>query len=113
MKLLKATALAVILAATGLAQSSTAQAHSSVYKKHAHSCGWYAISACSKSYYSAKQAAHRFGGRVINTSNYKYPNFRNGWYCAVRGPFHKSRAHRVKRKMRHHGAYSAYIKRPC
>jgi len=117
MNSLKAAALAVIVAVSGFAQSGPAEAHSSYYKhkhKAKYSCGWYAISVCSKSYYGAKKGTHHFGGRVINTSHSAYPNFRNGWYCAVRGPFYKKhRAHHVKRKMRDHGAYSAYVKRAC
>ena len=109
MKAITATAGALALAAT-LTMASTANAHPGGY--HAHkSSGWYAISACSKHYGAAKHASHKFGGYVIHTSNPKYPNFRNGWYCAVRGAFNKHRAKHVRNKMRYHGAYSAYIKR--
>lgn len=109
MKTLTATLGALALAAT---MTTTANAHHSGYKTYA-ACGWYAISVCSKSYSSAKHATYKYGGYVINTSNAKYPNFRGGWYCAVRGAFSKRKARHVKRKMRHHGAYSAYIKNAC
>ncbi|MBI1384804.1 MAG: hypothetical protein GC150_07840 [Rhizobiales bacterium] len=79
----------------------------------AYACGWYAISVCSKGYNSAQKGANRYGGYVIHTSHPDYPNFRNGWYCAVVGPTSKSAAQGTARYMRSIGAHTAYAKNAC
>jgi len=75
------------------------------------SCGWYAITVCTRGWSGAKRATYKYGGYVVNTSHIS--GFRNGWKCAVKGPTSKWRAKKLARKARHHGAYSAYVKHGC
>lgn len=111
MKILTSTALALALSATLAAGS--ANAHHSGKKKSYAACGWYAISTCSTSYNAAQNGADNFGGYVINTSSSKYPNFRGGYFCSVRGAFSKNKARKIRNNMRYNGAKSAYIKNAC
>ena len=76
-------------------------------------CGWYAISYCSRFRGKAENAAGRFGGQVVSTSDPAYPNFINGWYCAVVGPSEKHEARINMRRARRRGALTAYIKNAC
>lgn len=77
-------------------------------------CGWYAIWVCAKNRRSAQRAANRFaGGYVVKTSDPDYPNFRNGWYCAVDGPMSRSEARSYVRELKHEGESSAYAKNAC
>ncbi|MEL6919651.1 MAG: hypothetical protein AAFO77_01310 [Pseudomonadota bacterium] len=57
-------------------------------------CGWYVVLGCSRSFNGGAQTMTRLGGpfagggaglKVANTS--EYPNFNNGWYCVVDGPY--------------------------
>ena len=57
-------------------------------------CGWYVVLGCSQSFNGSTQTMNRLGGpfagggaglKVANTN--EYPNFRNGWYCVVDGPY--------------------------
>ena len=74
-------------------------------------CGWYAISACSRDYSDAEDAADTYGGYVVNTDDYE--NFAGGYYCSVVGPKTKHAAGITARRMRQRGAYDAYIKYSC
>lgn len=110
-----------LLAATGLAVSAHAfsappaqpQAQSPVVKVSDghYSCGWFAITVCSKSYSGAQKGANRYGGYVIDTDD--IDGFRGGWQCAVMGPSSKSKARSRRNQAKRNGASSAYIKRGC
>lgn len=76
-------------------------------------CGYFAISACHRSWRAARRSANRYGGFVIDSSNPNYPNFRPGWYCSAIGPVPRWRAFRIRNRMRANGAYSAYVKSSC
>lgn len=73
---------------------------------------WYTIASCSRKYGPAKRAARNFrGGYVVDTSDADYPNFRNGYYCAVSGPHKRVRAVRKANRLKYRGFASAYAKR--
>lgn len=73
---------------------------------------WYAIASCSTLRNPAKRAARRIrNGYVVDTSDPDYPNFRDGYFCAVAGPYKKFRAKRRASRMRNRGFHSAYVKR--
>jgi hypothetical protein len=57
-------------------------------------CGWYVVLGCGKSFNGATRTMNNLGGpyagggaglSVANTN--EYPNFRNGFYCVVDGPY--------------------------
>lgn len=57
-------------------------------------CGWYIVLGCGKSEAALYDKMDEFGGPyagggagmdVVNTDN--FPNFRNGFYCLVDGPY--------------------------
>ncbi|MEO0544100.1 MAG: hypothetical protein AAFY99_09820 [Pseudomonadota bacterium] len=57
-------------------------------------CGWYVVLGCSQSFNGSARTMNNLGGpfagggaglKVANTN--EYPNFRNGWYCVVDGPY--------------------------
>lgn len=57
-------------------------------------CGWYVVLGCSRDFNAARSTMDRLGGpmagggaglKVANTS--EYPNFRNGFFCTVDGPY--------------------------
>ena len=73
-------------------------------------CGWYAILGCSKSRSGAQRAAGN-GFAVIRTND--YPNFRNGWWCAVAGPTSKNSAWSIANDAKRGGVPDAYAKRGC
>jgi hypothetical protein len=74
-------------------------------------CGWYAIAYCSQNWGAAQARAGRFGGVVINTSD--YAKFRAGWFCVVQGPMARDAAASVVRGMKAAGAGTAYMKNSC
>ena len=108
----QAAALAAIILAAGLsgpAAAQTAAAPDGSYKV-AQSCGWYVVLGCFKRYRAAENRANNIGAYVVDTNN--YPNFRNGWFCAVDGPHSKRRARQLRRAWR--GTVSdAYAKSAC
>ncbi|MER0236777.1 hypothetical protein [Fulvimarina sp. MAC8] len=73
-------------------------------------CGWYAIFACSKSQSVARRAAGN-GFLTIRTND--YPNFRNGFWCAVDGPFDRGTALSLANSAKRDGIRDAYAKRGC
>ncbi|WP_114388989.1 hypothetical protein [Notoacmeibacter marinus] len=57
-------------------------------------CGWFIVLRCGRSQRAARSFLDRLGGpgvgggagtRVIDTN--QYPNFRNGFYCVMDGPY--------------------------
>lgn len=78
--------------------------------KMAQACGWYVVLGCFKRYRPAQRRANNIGVIVVDTNN--YPNFRNGWFCAVDGPYSKGRANRLRRSWRGTVA-DAYAKSAC
>lgn len=77
-------------------------------------CGWYLITSCSRNYFSLKRKDSQCGATaVVNTSGRQFPNFRNGFFCAVAGPLSKTRATQLQRSAARQGCSSAYIKRNC
>ncbi|MEL7542258.1 MAG: hypothetical protein AAGJ70_00625 [Pseudomonadota bacterium] len=90
----------------------TALPNSSIIKvSDGEYCDWFAIATCHRSYGAAQKSANRYGARVVNTNN--VDNFRNGWYCTVRGPSSKAAARSNRRSFRRSGAKTAYIKEGC
>ncbi|MCB1491675.1 MAG: hypothetical protein KDJ77_07735 [Rhodobiaceae bacterium] len=65
----------------------------------AQSCGYYIVLGCAKSHVAAVQRLNALGGpgiggagiggsqgtQVVHTND--YPNFRNGYFCVVDGPY--------------------------
>ncbi len=56
----------------------------------AQGCGWYVVLGCFQSWDAAEDRANGLGAIVVDTNN--YPNFRNGWFCAVDGPYSRGQA---------------------
>ena len=57
-------------------------------------CGWFVVLRCGRSYPAAQNFLNGLGGpgvgggagtRIIDTN--QYPNFRNGFYCVMDGPY--------------------------
>ncbi|MEO0619380.1 MAG: hypothetical protein AAFZ01_08860 [Pseudomonadota bacterium] len=118
----KASLLAAAIATVALASPATAAKvlpfapaslpqSSVVTVSDGEYCDWFAIATCHKSYGAAQRSANRYGARVVNTNN--VDNFRNGWYCTVRGPSSKAAARSNRRSFRRSGAKTAYIKEGC
>lgn len=78
-----------------------------------NSCGWYAIAVCSSSQSAAQGKISQFGGFVIDTNDTYYPNFRNGFYCVVDGPYDRNGAADARNRFRNNGSGDAYIKQAC
>ncbi|GAA6210889.1 hypothetical protein NBRC116602_06290 [Hyphomicrobiales bacterium 4NK60-0047b] len=76
-------------------------------------CGWFAISYCTESIEVAGAKAREFGGFVIFTSEPFFPNFTNGWFCSVEGPFSRNGAIGMMKLFKRRGAFDAYIKKSC
>ncbi|MEM7302388.1 MAG: hypothetical protein AAF468_14995 [Pseudomonadota bacterium] len=80
-----------------------------VSQASAQSASWFAIGGCFQSYRAANRRAAQLGVDVADTND--YPNFRDGWYCAVSGPSSKRNAQRTQRYFKNQGIHDAYIKR--
>ncbi len=78
--------------------------------KVAQACGWYVVLGCFQGYGAAERRANNIGATVVDTND--YPNFRNGWYCAVDGPHSKRRAKQLRRSWRG-TVHDAYAKAAC
>ncbi|MGB0843932.1 MAG: hypothetical protein ACPGVN_04230, partial [Alphaproteobacteria bacterium] len=76
-------------------------------------CGWFALTVCSRQKREANKASNRYGGYTIFTQRARFPNFSAGYYCSVQGPTTKTLANRAKNRARSLGAGSAYIKNSC
>ena len=74
----------------------------------AQACGWYAIVGCSRSSSDAASIAPQ-GTYVIDTNF--YPNFSNGWFCAVDGPYPSRSAVPLGHWRQFRG--DAYVKSAC
>ncbi|MER0240251.1 hypothetical protein [Fulvimarina sp. MAC8] len=96
---------AAVLMSMALAAPSVASAQNTF-----EGCGWYAIFACSKSQSVARRAAGN-GFLTIRTND--YPNFRNGFWCAVDGPFDRGTALSLANSAKRDGIRDAYAKRAC
>lgn len=74
----------------------------------AQACGWYAVVGCSQDWDNANASAPP-GTYVIDTN--QYPNFRNGWFCAVDGPY----GTKAEVPLSHWRSYrgDAYVKNAC
>ncbi len=91
------------------ATAQTAAAPDGSYKV-AQACGWYVVLGCFQRHSAAQRRANNIGAYVIDTND--YPNFSNGWYCAVDGPHSKRKAKRLRRSWR--GTVGdAYYKSAC
>lgn len=108
-KLLRKTAiLGAFVCLASAASAGSAQATEPF--KVAQACGWYVVLGCFKGYGAAERRANNIGARVVDTN--EYPNFRNGWYCAVDGPHSRRRAKQLRRSWR--GTVGdAYAKAAC
>ena len=92
----KAIAAGLVFSALG-ATSANAESITGVpgaYDVAFAGCGWYVVLGCSQSFDGSQQRMNQLGGpfagggaglKVANTN--EYPNFRNGWYCVVDGPY--------------------------
>lgn len=76
----------------------------------AQACGWYVVLGCFQRYRAAQRRARDIGVIVVDTND--YPNFRNGWFCAVDGPYSRGRANQLRRNWRGTVA-DAYAKAAC
>jgi putative peptidoglycan binding protein len=76
-------------------------------------CGWYAIALCGTNRQDAQDATNIYGGFVVDTSDPDYPNFRDGYFCVVEGPYSQGRANVVRDEMRDAGSRDAYVKNAC
>ncbi|MEZ5792266.1 MAG: hypothetical protein R3D34_16280 [Nitratireductor sp.] len=74
----------------------------------AQACGWYAVVGCARGWNQANSDAPP-GTYVIDTN--QYPNFRNGWFCAVDGPY----GTKAEVPLSHWRSYrgDAYVKNAC
>ncbi len=80
---------------------------------NSQACGWYAIALCGTNRRDAEQATNQYGGFVVDTSDPDFPNFRDGYYCVVEGPYSQSGAEDVRDEMRDAGSRDAYVKNAC
>ncbi len=74
----------------------------------AQACGWYAIVGCSRS--SSDAASIAPPGTYVIDTNF-YPNFSNGWFCAVDGPYPSRSAVPLGHWRQFRG--DAYVKNAC
>ncbi|MEZ5799750.1 MAG: hypothetical protein R3D29_03730 [Nitratireductor sp.] len=74
----------------------------------AQACGWYAVVGCARGWNQANSDAPP-GTYVIDTN--QYPNFRNGWFCAVDGPYNSRGEVPLSHWRQYRG--DAYVKNAC
>lgn len=81
-------------------------------------CGWYIVLGCSSNFNSARNTLNNLGGpfagggaglKVANTS--EYPNFRNGFYCVLDGPYNSQSA--AQSVAWNEAVRDAYVKNGC
>lgn len=81
-------------------------------------CGWYIVLGCGKSFNGANRTMNNLGGpfagggaglKVANTN--EYPNFRNGFYCVVDGPYSSQSA--AQSVAWNEAVRDAYVKNGC
>lgn len=74
-------------------------------------CGWYAIGGCFEDKRSADRRAADLGD-AYTVDTYDISNFRDGWYCAVDGPYRTKRdANVMRNQFRRSGVGDAYVKK--
>jgi hypothetical protein len=106
--------VALLLAAgTSWADDVSAQTGRSEFQV-AQACGYYVIMGCFRNENAAWNRVNDLGGAGVATVVWTndYPNFRNGWYCAVDGPYSKRLANSVRTDMRRFVS-DAYVKNGC
>lgn len=92
------TKMKALLAAFLLSAALPAVSHAESFTEETQlafaGCGWYIVLGCGKSFNGATRTMNNLGGpyagggaglSVANTS--EYPNFSNGFYCVVDGPY--------------------------
>lgn len=116
MKYLTAGLMAGLLTATTAMADDTLPAGS--YEVAFAGCGWYVVLGCGTSFDGARATMNNLGGpmagggaglKVANTS--EYPNFRNGFFCVVDGPYSSQGA--AQSVAWNEAVRDAYVKNGC
>lgn len=111
-------AIAALFALTSVAQAESITKIPGARDVAFAGCGWYVVLGCGTSLNGAVRTMDNLGGpyagggaglKVANTS--EYPNFRNGFYCVVDGPYSSQSA--AESIAWREAVRDAYVKNGC
>lgn len=116
MKTLISTAMALLMGAATATAGDFKYGES--YEVAFAGCGWYIVLGCGTSFNGARNTMNNLGGpmagggaglSVANTN--EYPNFTNGFYCVVDGPYNSQSA--AQSVAWNEAVRDAYVKNGC